>query len=381
MARSGCRKLGLALLALCLVGAVAGTAPAGEKLDTKVYQVKYAEVVGVAETLSAMVSKPESVSVNEEAGTVIVTASRARLATMDTVVDQIDRQTPQILVEVRIYEIVVDNEFELGVNWSISKLGSIGVPGVHREASQTTILPGTFAGVNAGAMGQWGFIHGDNHFDLTLRALEQNTGTDLLANPRLLVLDNVTAEIKIIEEVPYQKQIDTPGGGGGVSPMVATAFQEAGVMLKVTPHVADNDLVRMRLRPDLSAVQAQRDPNGQPIFDRRVADTTLLVKDGDTVVLGGLRRKTKRSYYARAPFFGHIPCLGWAFRYKRTQDVQTELVIFVTPRVVKDTVLNAREQKLLSETELDDVRGQKKIHYLDLNGGVDYGPCPIGPNL
>lgn len=363
------------LLAVSLVWLAAGPADAAtSQVATKVYMIRYADVDGVAKTLSGMVTKPESVCVNKESGAVVVTTSPDRLKTMDEVVAKLDRQTPQILVEVRIYEIEVNNQFELGVDWSFANNAVLA--NATRSIAQTTMLPGSFAGVGAGAMGRWGFVHGNTNFNFLIRALERNAGVDLLANPRLLVLDNVTAEVKIVEEVPYQKVIQTGMGGN----LAATAFREAGVMLKVTPHVADKDLLRLRLQPELSAFTA-RDPNNLPIFDRRTADTTLLVKDGDTVVLAGLRRKTKVVTYNRAPFLGHIPCIGWIFRYKQSLDVQTEMVMFVTSKVVRQNVLHPREQKMLGETDLDDVRGLRKIHYLDLRGSIGYGPCPVGPNL
>ena len=379
------RLLWMAGLAAILMMVAGQVYAAG--LVTKPYDIKYADVEGVAKTLSGMVDKPGSVCVNKEAGTVIVTAPSDQLSAIDTVVQRIDRRTPQVLVEVRIYEIKVDNEFALGVDWLIANRSSIS--SATRGLNQTTIAAtGLSSTSGPGATARWGFIRGSTNFNVVLRMLEENMGNDLIANPRLLVLDNVTAEIKIVKEVPYQQLTNTASGGQ----LDTTAFQEAGVKLMVTPHVADENLVRLHLRPDLSRLigfvedqsyyEYEPSVTGvRPIFDRRVADTTLLVKDGDTVVLGGLRRKSKYSYYARNPFFGHIPCIGWLFRSKVTEDCQTELVIFVTPRVVKDNVLNEREQKMLGETELDEVRGQKKIHYLDLHGGIGYGPCPVGPKL
>jgi type II secretory pathway component GspD/PulD (secretin) len=176
------------------------------------------------------------------------------------------------------------------------------------------------------------------------------------------VLDNETAEFKIISEIPYTEQSTTSSGGS----MTSTQFKDVGVELKVTPHVTRDGMVRLHIIPEFSVVSKLGSiiPNsggtrGVPTIDARKADTKALVKDGQTVVLGGLRKRTVSQNISKIPILGDIPLLGGVFS-EVSEEVETnELIIFITPKIVIEPTLSANESKGLEATEF----GGPKVIY------------------
>ena len=184
-----------------------------------------------------------------------------------------------------------------------------------------------------------------------------------------MVLDNEKALIKIISEIPYQELTESALGGS----IGTTAFREVGVELEVTPHLTREDMIRLRLRPKFSVVTGQVQVVGltasypQPVVDRREADTTLLVGDGQTVVLGGLRKREATKQINKIPLLGDLPLLGGLFRFEGEDTAVTELIVFITPWIVgQQPLLSLDEQEAFEETEFrppesDSTRTEKKI--------------------
>ncbi len=172
------------------------------------------------------------------------------------------------------------------------------------------------------------------------------------------MLDNETDHIKIVSEIPYQElQESALGGATGT-----TAFREVGVELEVTPHLAKRDeMVRLHLRPVFSVVTGEVQVAGigvtypQPVVDRREADTKLLIGNGRTVVLGGLRKKEATKQVNKIPVLGDLPLAGPLFRFKGEDTINSELLVFITPQIVDPASLSKAEATAYQETELPDV--------------------------
>jgi len=169
------------------------------------------------------------------------------------------------------------------------------------------------------------------------------------------VLDNETADIKIVSEIPYQELQESALGGA----IGTTAFREVGVELQVTPHLARRDrMVRLHLQPVFSVVTGEVQVAGigvtypQPVVDRRQADTKLLVKHGRTVVLGGLRKKEVTKQINKIPILGDLPLAGSLFRFKGEDTVNSELLVFITPWIIDEPVMSEAEALTYKETEL-----------------------------
>jgi general secretion pathway protein D len=192
--------------------------------------------------------------------------------------------------------------------------------------------------------------------DALLRAERENVDAKLLANPRVLVLNDEKATLKIVSEIPYQELQESSLGGS----IGSTAFREVGVELEVTAHLAVRDqMIRLQLRPVFSVVTGEVQVAGigvtypQPVVDRREANTTLIVKNGQTVVLGGLKKKEVSKQINKVPLLGDLPLAGSLFRFKAEETVNSELLVFIRPWIVEQPALSEGETRAYNETEFE----------------------------
>jgi type IV pilus assembly protein PilQ len=311
-----------------------------EKLVNKIYRITYADITEVEKSLKKFVSQRGFVSINPGTSNIIVTDTESKIKAIDTFIAEIDRITPQILVETRIYDITSKNELDLGVEWNVGRNTTYyadteavvppGVMGNTKTGETDPFTTGMFRGDTAKTSGvtgllKFGWLTGDLDIDAIIKAQKNLVSAKLLANPRVLVLDNETATINITSEIPYQELTQTSGGGS----IGSTSFKEVGVILKVIPHLTRDEKIRLKVDPS----------------------TTLLVDNGQTVVLGGLRKKDVAKVVNKIPLLGDIPILGYIFRFEGEDTILSEMVVFITPKIVEEPGLNDVEQKQYEETE------------------------------
>ncbi|MBN2018993.1 MAG: secretin and TonB N-terminal domain-containing protein [Sedimentisphaerales bacterium] len=355
-----------------------------EKLVSKIYRITYADIKGVERALSKFVSQRGFVSVNAGTSNIIVTDTESKIKAIDTFIEEIDRITPQILVEARIYDITCKDRLDLGVEWNAGSRTtytnadgtSATAPPGYFGANPTGDVDGFSTGIFAGNTGKtagitgllkFGWLKDSLDIDAIIRAQQNLISAKLLANPRILVLDNEEALIKIVSEVPYQELTETSGGGS----IGSTNFKDVGVSLRVIPHLTRDEMVRLKLRPEFSVqtstvtFQTGSLQYPQPVVDKREAETTLLVPNGQTIVLGGLRKKDVTKQINKVPLLGDIPILGYLFRFEGEDTVNSELVVFVTPYIMREAGLSESEAEIFKETEFpgpkpDWTRAEKK---------------------
>ena len=332
-----------------------------EVLVTRIYRITYADAKEVEAALKKFVSKSGSLSANLGTSNVIVTDTESRIKSIDTFISEIDRMTPQILVEARIYDITAKDKLDLGVKWFAGTNTTFdAVTGKADDGRTDPFIGGAFSSAiiktekSTGAL-RFGWLNDSIDIDVLLKAQQDKINAKLLANPRVLVLDNQTAQIKIITEKPYIELSETSGGGS----MGTTKFREIGVTLKVTPHLTRDDMVRLLLKPEFSVetgtvnVGTVDNQYPQPVVDRREAETTLLIKNGQTVVLGGLRKKDVTKEVSKIPLLGDMPLVGFLFRFTGESTVNSELVVFVTPWIVRQPTMSPAEQQQFGTTEFN----------------------------
>jgi type IV pilus assembly protein PilQ len=370
-------------------------APAGEisqeaeKLVSKIYRITYADIKEVEKALSKFISQRGAISTNPGTSNIIVTDTEGKINAINTFIDEIDRITPQILVEARIYDITTTDALDIGVEWNAGTQTRYysdgqavvppGVMGNLKTEASDPFTTGMFRGATnktASTTGllKFGWFNDAIDIDAIIRAQKNLIDAKLLANPRVLVLDNEKANIKIIAELPYQEITETSGGGS----IGATKFRDVGVELEVTPHLTRDEMIRMRLKPkfsvnsgEVSIVGAASNVFPVPIIDRREADTQLLVKDGQTVVLGGLRKKVVSHRVNKIPLLGDIPIICYLFRFEGESTVNSELVVFVTPKLVREAGLSGIEKQQYRETEFPAAIPKKSRAEKRYEAGVD----------
>lgn len=331
-----------------------------EKYINRVYRVTYADVKEVAKALEEFLSGNGEIAVNPGTSNIMVTDLESKIKAIDSFINEIDRETPQILVEARIYDISTKDRLDLGVNWDVGTRTTRNDSGKGIDGNTDPSLRSVFNSVVNKAVSsdnglRFGILNGTLDIDVILRAEEEDVEATLLANPRVLVLDNEKALFKSISEIPYQELTETNQGGS----IGTTSFREVGVELEVVPHVARDAMIRLNIKPKFSIATGQVSVGGfnvqspQPVVDTRNADTTLLIKSGTTVVLGGLRKKEISKQLNKVPLLGDIPILGEAFKFEGEETVNSELVVFITPTIISKMQLSPDERIQLQETKID----------------------------
>jgi type IV pilus assembly protein PilQ len=338
-----------------------------EALVNKVYQITYADVKEVENSLKKFISPRGSISANPGTNNLIITDTESKIRAIDTFIKEVDRMTPQVLVEARIYDITSTENYDLGIDWQAGRPTTFSTPsavGGTKSSPSSPFVKGSFSGSGAkqtdtvtGAL-RFGWLNNNVDIDAIIKAQQENIEAKLLANPRVLVLDNETAKIDIVHEIPYQQLTQ----GLGVSQFGTIEFKEVGVKLKVTP--TREGMIRIKLQPefsvqgkdvDVGATVGQAQAFPVPSIDRRTADTTLLIKDGQTVVMGGLRKKDVAKQVNKIPLLGDLPLLGPIFRFSGESTAFSEIVVFVTPHIIEQPLktddMTCPEKKAFKSTE------------------------------
>jgi type IV pilus assembly protein PilQ len=325
----------------------------------RMISVSYATAKELVDQVKPSLSPRGTIQVDERTNTIIVEDLRDNINRIVELTRRLDRQTPQVLIEARIVEASSNFVQELGIQWggvgqAASQYGNptglkfpsdviaSGAADDSQTVTNGTISPGRFAvnlpaAVGSNAGGAIGFIFGSagggQLLSLRLSALESNGSGRIISSPRIATLDNRTARIAQGTDIP----ISTVSAAG-----TNTRFIPANLELEVTPHVTNDGTVSLKLKtaknePDFTRRGAQ----GDPTIVKKSAETEIMVRDGDTAVIGGIYTRNTSENYAEVPFFSKIPVLGWLFKKRRTEDSRAELLIFITPRIInRDTALS-----------------------------------------
>jgi type IV pilus secretin PilQ/predicted competence protein len=357
-----------------------------ERLVTETFQIVHEDVAKVAEALEKFKSPNGSVSYVEGTSFIIVTDTESKIRDIGNLLYKIDGATPQVLVEVRIYDITSKDNLDLGVEWSagrrtnrnpvtgaainddivtVNSAGNDAYIESTTDPSMTAVFGGASnktADTTVGLL-RAGILNRHIEIDALLRAEKEDINAKLLANPRILVVDNKEAVFDIVTENPYIERTIT---SAGITETVK--FKEVGVKLVVTPHITANRTLRMHIQPEFGIVvgRVQVSASDVPIVDTRKFDTTAVVKDAETVVLGGLRKKDTTQQTNKVPLLGDLPLLGKLFKFDGETTTNNEILNFITPHNLRDLELTDSEANAYQETEFNgprpvDTRAEKKI--------------------
>lgn len=326
-------------------------------LETRLIPVSYASAGDLQGRVTDLLSPRGKVSVDGRTNILVVRDVAGNLDAVEELVRSLDSQTPQVLIEARIVEATTAFTHDFGIQWGgdVVMSSATGNPtglvfphdmtiaGGSTDGATPTAGLSPFGGAanpnfvvnfpapagtgRGAAIGlSMGSLSGNVNFALRLSAFEATGQVRIISAPRILTLDNSTAAIMQGTSIPYS-QVSASG--------VQTAFQEAAISLNVTPHVTSDGAVRLmvnitRNEPDFNQTSAR----GDPTILKRTANTTLLVQDGHTAVVGGIYTRNTGHGFDQIPFFGDIPILGILFQRHTQRDGRSELLIFLTPRIV-----------------------------------------------
>ena len=324
-------------------------------LRSELIQINYAKSANLAALLKSsdnkLLSERGNVTIDERTNSLLVQDTAAKLGEIRELISKLDVPVKQVLIESRI--VIANNDFskdlgvKLGAAVTDDNVGTTnnqlligggingGTPNTGAIGAENLLvnLPVVGAGSGSTTGGAVNFILGkigSHLLRLELSAMQQEGKGEIISAPRVITSDQNKAIIKTGQEVPYQEA--TSSGATSVS------FKEAVLKLEVTPHITPDDRVIMDLQVNKDFPDFANLVGGVPPVNTRSLETSVLVDNGETVVLGGVFERTKSNNIGRVPFFGDLPYVGWAFKQEQTQDKNNELLIFVTPRILKDTL-------------------------------------------
>ncbi|MCX5707739.1 MAG: hypothetical protein NTY14_01955 [Candidatus Omnitrophica bacterium] len=295
-----------------------------KKQETRVYKLNYAKPLDVQKSLQSVIPAAEGdFLADDRTNSLVVTASPLLLDKMDTLISNWDKQIPQVLIEARILEITLDKNRVLGIDWQYQNPEkhtlTVGAKGLTFPAGVTS--------VDAFKIG----VLSANDYEVTIKALEGLTDTNLISSPRIVTLDNTEAKILIGSSEPYEVfHYDTEGHVTGKE----LKFVEVGIKLTVTPKISQDGYITMNIRPEVSSPRPGTVTSGDLAIDTTEANAVMTVKDGNTLVMGGLIKDEKQEVIARIPFLGSIPLLKYLFQNKYNKTSKKEIIIFITPKIV-----------------------------------------------
>jgi type IV pilus assembly protein PilQ len=303
------------------------------ELVTQVVRINYAEIKEIALNLETIKSERGKITVDARTNTLILTDIDKNLDDMVKLVRVIDIMTPQVMIEARIVEVNKNVSQQLGVQWGTTFSGfndNTTLTGPGNDPFNVDLLPSGLlaAGATSGfALGLDGLVKGLN-LDVQLSALEKKGDARVLASPKVTTLDNKEAEIASGASIPFLSSSDNEG--------VKVEFVDALLSLKVTPHITSDDYVYMVIDATKNAANQAVAIGGVPEITTKEAHTEVLVKTGETTVLGGIYESEIRRNKDAVPLFSKIPYLGALFRSIDDSDDVKELLIFVTPTILSN---------------------------------------------
>lgn len=308
-------------------------------LTAEIFKLNYANAAEMEKTVNKLISNEGKVGIDERLNSIVVTDTASNLEQIRRAIAELDTKAHQVMIEALIVNVKLTDELKMGVDWT--KLGT--TDNFYRQELSVTGGANPFGEFNfSTTSGSWN-IQGLIDF------VQTNDDVRILANPKVLVLNNHTAIIKTVTEIPYQELSETSAGGN----IGTTAFKEAGVTLEVTPQITSDGFVIMNIKPEQSAQIGTFSIKGSdvPVIETRNTETTLRVRDGQTIIIGGLRERQPSVKESKIPILGDIPWIGALFRKIDTEMVESELGVFITPHIYTDGTLSAEDLKLLHSND------------------------------
>lgn len=344
-----------------------------EKSDVSVFNLQYADATDVEEQLKAQLDNKNvgSVMADERTNQVIVQTLPGRMGDIEKMITELDKKTKAVLIDTKIIKIQLTDDYALGFEWEgmfqtltdhgVNFLSSHPLAPLYRVGKsfidQFTVIEEEDENLPAGdkvTPGEkiyFGRMSGSFAFETAMEFLKTLGETRILSNPKLSVVNNQEARIHVGRREAYITTTTTTGQTTTTTAEEVT-FVDIGIQLAVTPTINDDGFITMKIKPEISSVvDTLVTPSGNeiPIIDTSTAETTVLVKDGSTIIIGGLRREEEVKTDKHIPFLGSIPLIGNLFGKKTTDTTRTELLVMITPHIVTGDRLVTGDASLIED--------------------------------
>ncbi|MBD0685315.1 type IV pilus secretin PilQ [Pseudomonas sp. PSB18] len=317
-------------------------------LRRELLQVNYAKAADIAKLFQSVTSAEAkadergTITVDERTNNIIAYQTQDRLDELRRIVAQLDIPVRQVMIEARIVEANVDYDKSLGVRWggSVQNQGNWNSSGVTNGSSTTIGTPGSTSTnqpfVDMGAAGNTSgigiaFITDNVLLDLELTAMEKTGNGEIVSQPKVVTSDKETAKILKGTEIPYQEA--SSSGATSVS------FKEASLSLEVTPQITPDNRIIMEVKVTKDEPDYLNKVQEVPPIKKNEVNAKVLVNDGETIVIGGVFSNTQSKVVDKVPFLGDVPYLGRLFRRDLVSEKKSELLVFLTPRIMNNQAI------------------------------------------
>jgi general secretion pathway protein D len=335
--------------------------PRGEG-DIRVYYLQNANAEDLAKVLMAipskevkgpkvgkapLISKEVQVVADTATNSLVITASKDDYLVLEEVIKKLDIARRMVYIEALVMEVNVTKGFDLGVEWrgmddtggyegrKIGVFGGSTLPDTIFPTFGATGLASFPTGFSLGVLGEGITIGGVTFPSIgaVIRAFQQDSDVHILSTPQIMTTDNEEAEIQVGKNVPFLTRQDTSMTGIDYSNY---EYKDVGVKLNIIPQINQERFVRLKISQETSQVVKEESTVGLPTTLKRLAKTTVIIKDGNTVVIGGLIDETLNKATYQVPCLGSTPGMGWLFRSKAWSEDKTNLFVFLTPHIIEN---------------------------------------------
>lgn len=312
---------------------------------TKIITLNYANASTIVTSLQSVITKGVGrIDVDNRTNSLIITDIPKVMPRVEQLIKQLDTMTPQVMIEAKIVEVVLDESNQLGIEWSLVG-NSVGIGSTFAGGAPGGFLPSAEAGadstMNGALVGSQMFM-GDGAglvlgkvingkaLNFALSALISENKANVLSAPRIRTVNNQQASIMVGEQVPYTPLKSSSGG----QVQTSVSFIPVGIKLSVTPQINIDKFILLNIKPEVSSLKGFSQDN-QPIISTKEASCQVIAKDGETIVIGGIMDDQGTEKISKIPFLGDLPFLAPLFKHKTSEKRKKELLIFVTPTIEK----------------------------------------------
>ncbi len=312
------------------------------------------------------ISKNVKIMPDEETNSLIITASRSEFKVLENVIKKLDIPRRMVYIEALILEVNTDTSFDVGVNWLgagafADNTGALvggwgGSDGFSMDGAISTNTAGAVSvgtGFTLGVLKQGIEIGGITFPNIAaiLKAYKSDSNFNIISTPQMLTTDNKKAEISVGENRPYLTRTSEADSGTGYQNY---EYKDIATKLIITPQINQADTLRLEISTEVSKLNTADSETDRPVTFKRTTETTVLVQDNDTIVIGGIIGHDATEAEWKIPLLGDIPFLGWLFKTHSTKHLKTNMFIFITPHIIKNPADIARVT-LTKEEQLDKV--------------------------
>jgi type IV pilus assembly protein PilQ len=316
--------------------------PPPPKVQSRGFTLTSVPIGNVQKTIEPLLTQSGKMVVSPESNSFLVIDFPEAIERVEEFVKLLDRRERQVLIEARILEVILTHDDEIGVSLAFNDISIDNVTAMFTQDLRPANRAFRFS------------VVGDSgRINAVIDAISEKRQVNLLSHPSVATVNGLKATIEVLESIPYidsTATTTTSAGGLGATTVSQVKFVDKGIVLTVTPLIGEDRVIKMNVAPEVKELTDFF--NGVPVIDRRKVETSILVHDGQTIVIGGLVRENHVQGETKTPLLGDIPLLGALFRKRQDNVEKSELLVLITPRILDpgaDEAITQERQKSIDE--------------------------------